>query len=144
MHPLLKSALLATLATVSSISFANADRADIEHILQNIAPVGNVCIEGEECATAAVEAVAAAAGGGALAPEDIYEKNCKMCHGGGFPGAPAFGDASAWAPRINKGMETLYSNAINGINAMPPKGNCSSCSDDDIKAVVDYFAENAQ
>ena len=50
----------------------------------------------------------------------------------GAAGAPKTGDAAAWAPRIAKGMDTLYGNAINGVGAMPAKGLCADCSDDEI------------
>ena len=60
-------------------------------------------------------------------------------------GAPKFGDAAAWAARVDaKGLETIYANAINGIGMMPAKGTCMSCSDDDIKATTDYMVENSQ
>ena len=44
--------------------------------------------------------------------------------------------------RLNKGTETLYSNAINGINAMPAKGGAISTPDGDIKKSVDYMLSN--
>ena len=47
------------------------------------------------------------------------------------------GDVAVWDERMSKGIETVYNNAINGINAMPAKGTCADCSDDEIKAVVD-------
>lgn len=143
MKTLLKTVMFASTTLVSTLSLVHAEATAVDSIAARIAPVGNVCIEGQECATAAVEIVAAS--GGAMSVEDIYKNNCQMCHGGALPNAPKFADAAAWAPRIEQGMETLYSNAINGLNGlMPAMGNCSSCSDDDIKAVVDYFVENAQ
>ena len=54
------------------------------------------------------------------------------------------GDAAAWEPRIAQGIDTVYDHAINGFNAMPPKGTCADCSDDEIKAVVDYMIEQSQ
>jgi cytochrome c5 len=36
-------------------------------------------------------------------------------------------------------MDTLLSNAINGINAMPAKGTCAACSDDELKAAIEYI-----
>jgi cytochrome c5 len=39
-------------------------------------------------------------------------------------------------------METILANAINGINAMPPRGTCNSCSDEEIQASIDYMLEN--
>ena len=51
------------------------------------------------------------------------------------------GDAAAWAPRIAKGEETLLNHAINGFNAMPAKGTCSNCSDDEILATIQFLTK---
>ena len=59
-------------------------------------------------------------------------------------GAPLFADAAAWAPRIAKGMDVLMDSTINGINAMPAKGTCMSCSDDELAATVTYMLDAAQ
>jgi len=67
-----------------------------------------------------------------------YETNCAMCHSADGMGAPVIGDKAAWASYTAKGMDKVYSNGINGINGMPPKGG-SSLSDKDFKAVVDYI-----
>lgn len=105
-------------------------------------PDAKVCLQGEECGSAA-PVVAADAGGAAKTPEEMYGA-CAACHNTGAAGAPKLGDKDAWAPRIAKGQDTLYSNAIDGINMMPPRGTCAACSDDDIKAIVDYMVEESQ
>ena len=74
--------------------------------------------------------------------EEIYQAICQSCHSIGLAGAPKFADKQAWASRLNKGNETLYSNAINGINAMPAKGGAISTPDGDIKKAVDYMLSN--
>ena len=61
------------------------------------------------------------------------------CHATGAAGAPKVGDKAAWAPRISQGMATLVKHSIQGFNAMPPKGMCMDCSDDEIKAAVEYM-----
>lgn len=45
---------------------------------------------------------------------------------------------------IAKGMDTLYTHAIGGFNAMPAKGLCMTCSDDEVKAAVDHMIENSK
>ncbi|WNK21598.1 c-type cytochrome [Halomonas piscis] len=35
----------------------------------------------------------------------------------------------------------MYDHAINGFQAMPPKGGQVSLSDDEVKAAVDYMLE---
>ena len=66
------------------------------------------------------------------------------CHDYGVLGAPKMGDVAAWASRLEQGIETVYANAINGIRAMPARGTCMDCSDDEIKASIDYIFENSQ
>jgi cytochrome c5 len=58
--------------------------------------------------------------------------------------SPKLGSADDWAPRIEKGIETLYDHAINGFNMMPAKGGRADLSDDDIKAAVDFMVSNAK
>ncbi|HCH19794.1 MAG TPA: cytochrome c5 family protein, partial [Cellvibrionales bacterium] len=66
---------------------------------------------------------------------------CMACHTSGAAGAPMFRDAGAWSTRLAKGVDMLYSNAINGIGAMPAKGLCPTCSDEEIEIAVDYMLE---
>ncbi|MGM0782644.1 MAG: c-type cytochrome [Pseudomonadota bacterium] len=76
--------------------------------------------------------------------EAVYNQACMACHMTGAAGAPIKGDADAWAPRIEKGMETLYDHSLNGFNAMPAKGGNASLSDEEVKAAVDFMVENSQ
>ena len=71
--------------------------------------------------------------------KSIYDASCVACHATGVAGAPKVGDKAAWAPRINTGMSTLYSVAIKGKGAMPPKGGNASLAEADVKAAVDYL-----
>lgn len=84
-------------------------------------------------------AAAAPAAASADAGKQIYDVSCMACHSTGAAGAPKVGDKAAWAPRIAQGVDTLVNHAINGIRAMPPKGTCMTCSDDDLKAAVSYM-----
>ncbi len=74
----------------------------------------------------------------------IYDRYCAGCHAIGAGGAPKFGDANDWAPKIRQGMTVLYTNAIQGIGNMPARGTCSNCSDVEIQAAVDYIVKNSQ
>ncbi|MCG6900617.1 MAG: cytochrome c5 family protein [Gammaproteobacteria bacterium] len=76
--------------------------------------------------------------------QQIYQASCQACHATGAAGAPKLGDKEAWAPRIATGMDALLSSAINGKNAMPPKGACMSCSDEDLKAAIEYMVSQSQ
>lgn len=79
---------------------------------------------------------AAAAGGKGKA---LYDTTCMVCHAAGVAGAPKLGDKAAWAPRIQSGIEALYTSSLKGKNAMPPKGGNAAVPDADIKAAVDYM-----
>jgi len=76
--------------------------------------------------------------------QKTYDTYCQACHNTGAANAPKLGDKAAWEPRIAAGMDALMANATNGKNAMPPKGTCMSCSDDDLKAAVEYMVSKAQ
>ena len=77
----------------------------------------------------------------ALSGEQIYTKHCINCHKSGVANAPKLGDAKDWETRLAKGKDTLYKSAISGIpgTAMMAKGTCSSCSDKELEATVDYM-----
>lgn len=73
--------------------------------------------------------------------QKIYQASCQACHAVGVAGAPKLGDKVAWAPRIAKGNDALFSSVSNGLNAMPPKGGCMSCSEDGLRAAITYMVE---
>ena len=105
-------------------------------IISRIQAVGDICIEGHACVEALVVAPS-----GPRSAEEVYNSGCMACHTSGAAGAPKFRDAAAWSTRLAKGLDTLYSNAINGIGAMPAKGLCPTCSDEEIEIAVDYMLE---
>jgi len=91
----------------------------------------------------AIAAVAGAAivmagshGGGEPSGQAIYEANCANCHGGGFggffSGAPKVGSKEAWEPLIPKGVDTLT------------RGQCETCTDEEIRAAVEYMVQQSR
>ena len=50
--------------------------------------------------------------------EDVFKGQCSTCHAAGLAGAPKFGDAVAWGPRIKTGYEALLNSALKGKGAM--------------------------
>ena len=78
--------------------------------------------------------------------EQTYMMSCFACHSSGAAGAPKVGagNAAEWEPRLEKGLDVVVANAINGVNTMPPKGLCFSCTDDDLRAIVDYMIANSK
>ncbi|GAB2786782.1 c-type cytochrome [Halomonas shantousis] len=124
------------------LSLGSAQAADMskEAIAERLAPVGELCLQGDDCGGApAVAAVSDT--GGARSGEDVYSSVCSVCHASGVAGAPVRGSEADWSARLEKGMETLYSHAINGFNAMPPKGGNPSLSDQEVKNGVNYLTE---
>lgn len=139
-----RKAFVGALATlVLAVGTASAQSTDMssEAIAERIAPVGELCLVGEECGGAAPAAAAGGGGGGGQSGEEIYASVCMACHDTGAAGAPKRGDAAAWGPRMEKGMATLYDHAINGFMAMPAKGGNPSLSDQDVKNAVNYLTE---
>ena len=94
-----------------------------------------------EAAQAAAESQAADEPAAAVDGQKVYQAACQACHAAGVAGAPKLGDKEAWAPRIAKGEDALLASVNNGLNAMPPKGACMSCSEDDLRAAVEYMVE---
>ena len=105
-------------------------------VLDRIGPVGKVVLAGDE---ATAPAVAAAPVGEVSPGEAIYNKACVACHASGVAGAPKLGDEAAWEPRLAQGVDGLLQSAIKGKNAMPPRGTCMDCSDDDLKAAIEFM-----
>jgi cytochrome c5 len=82
----------------------------------------------------------------AVAPRtaaELYGRTCSACHGTGAAGAPRLGDSNAWAPRIAQGRDTLYKHTLAGLNAMPPRGLCADCTDEELQRVVDHMASQS-
>ncbi len=90
--------------------------------------------------TAALLLASASAAAPSGKGKTIYDSTCAACHTGGIAGAPRFGNAADWAPRIKRGIDMLYQSALKGKPpAMPPRGGMAGASDGDIKAAVDYM-----
>ena len=77
--------------------------------------------------------------------EQIYKRVCTSCHTMGIVGAPKLGEQSNWTPRIAKGMDTLFTNALQGFRGemgiMPPRGGQANLLDEEVKAAVIYMMD---
>ncbi len=134
--------MLTAQAVVLALWAASAQAATPdEEIAQRIKPVGQVCVQGEECQGVAAVAAPAAAGG-AKTPDQVISAHCGACHGSGVLGAPKTGDTAAWKARADAagGIDGLLKHAIAGINAMPPKGTCATCTDDELKGAIEKMS----
>src|SRR5690606_3057224 len=127
--------MLAVPAAVLALWAVTAQATTDEAIAERLKHVGEVCIMGEECK--GVETVAASADGARTA-DDIIAKHCNACHGAGVLGATKIGDTAAWKERADHqgGLDGILAKAISGINAMPPKGTCADCSDDELREAI--------
>ena len=74
-----------------------------------------------------------------------YMASCFACHSTGAAGAPKVGAgmSAEWEPRLEKGLDAVVQNAINGINTMPAKGLCFDCTDEDLRAIVEYMIDSS-
>lgn len=115
---------------VTGVSPGSGSESEVD-ILNRIRPVGQVTLAEASAPT------------GNQTGEQVYQTVCKTCHEAGLAGAPKFGDKAAWAPRIKIGVDALYSSAIKGKNAMPPKGGNADLTDAELQRAVVYMANHA-
>jgi len=112
-------------------SFAQESNSEL---VDRIKPVGKVNVAGA--------APAGAVAAGPRSGQSVYDGACVACHGAGVLGAPRLHNAADWQPRLDeKGFDLVWKNAVNGINAMPAMGTCATCSEDEIKAAIEYMIE---
>lgn len=72
--------------------------------------------------------------------QQVFEAQCTTCHTAGLLGAPKFGDAAAWAPRIATGFPALWNSALHGKGNMPAQGG-GDFSDYEVARAVVYMAD---
>ena len=131
-----KFILIICAGVVLSLGASEAKKA----IEKRIAPVGSVCVQGEECGTAVTETVVYTSG--SRDGEEVYTNACATCHNIGLAGAPKFADASSWGARPDKGIEALTASVKNGLNGMPAMGMCMDCSDDELSSAVQHMLDS--
>lgn len=120
----------------------NQDPRVIEATENRIKPVARVAIAGQAeviidpvVPPQLVETV--------LSGPQVYNSACQACHASGVGGAPVFGEAAIWKPRIAQGMATLKDHVLNGYQGeagyMPPKGGRVDLSDGEILDALDFM-----
>ena len=72
--------------------------------------------------------------------QQLFEQSCKTCHANPSNPAPQVGDKAAWIKRLEHGLPTLVQHAIQGFNAMPAGGLCTTCTPPDFEAMITYMA----
>lgn len=80
--------------------------------------------------------------------KSVFGRVCAMCHAVGAAGAPKPGDKADWGPRIAQGNDVLYKHALEGFTGakgqMPARGANATLTDDEVKAAVNYMADQAR
>ncbi len=125
------SVLFAALTFSTAALASDISQSEHDAIAERIKPVGDVYLAGSE----PVKAEPTGPRDGAA----VYGTFCIACHASGVNGAPKSGNADEWAPRIAQGKDVLIKHALEGFNAMPAKGTCMDCSDDEITAAIDHM-----
>jgi cytochrome c5 len=71
--------------------------------------------------------------------EQIVQHFCSSCHAK-KPlielGAPKIHQMSDWKPRLAQGLDNLLRHTEEGYGAMPARGGCFECSDEQLKLAV--------
>ena len=108
-------------------------------IEKRIAPVGQVCVEGQDCAQE-VDLVASSSSE-MRSGKEVYDTACTTCHAIALAGAPKFGDRLSWGERSNEDLDHLVETVTNGLGGMPPMGMCMDCSQEELTDAVQYMLD---
>lgn len=125
--PIVIIIMLANFVDFGSKDGAGSDSMAEESVARRLQPVGSIEIKD-------ANDVASLKTG-----EQVYQAQCVACHASGAAGAPKFGDAAAWGPRVGAGYEALLSSALKGKGSMGAQGG-GDFSDFEIGRAVVYMA----
>lgn len=125
--PVVIIALLVNFVSAGGRGSSGSDALSPQAVSERIMPIGTVEIK------------SASANTGPRTGEEVFKAQCTTCHTAGALGAPKFGDAAAWGPRIATGFEALWHSALKGKNNMPAQGG-GEFSDYEIARAVVYMA----
>jgi cytochrome c5 len=126
--PIFGIILLVMFVTADKRPAAGSDALSPQAVAERIRPVGMVEVKD------ASDLASMKTG------EQVFAAQCTACHTAGALGAPKFGDADAWAPRIKAGFDALLHSALAGKGQMPPQGG-GDFSDYEIARAVVYMAD---
>ena len=77
----------------------------------------------------------------------IYKEFCASCHAAEpiiDAKAPLISDKKEWKKRRKKGMNALMKVTLEGKNAMPARGGCFECSDEQLRQAVQYIVNQSR
>lgn len=128
--PVIVIVLLVKYVTSDQRPAAGTNTLSAEAVAQRIHPVGTVQVKDlSDLSTLKTG-------------EQVFNAQCTTCHLAGLVGAPKFGDAEAWAPRIKTGYEALLHSALGGKGSMGAQGG-GDYADIEIGRAVVYMANKA-
>ena len=104
--PIVGIVLLVNYVDFGAKPSAGSDGLGAEAVARRLQPVGTV-----EVRDASAPAVLRSG-------DQVYAGQCAACHAAGVAGAPKFGDAAAWAPRVQTGYDALLNSVLKGKGAM--------------------------
>jgi cytochrome c5 len=125
--PIIAIILLVNYVTANKKPAAGSDGMSEMAVAQRIQKIGSVRIK-DPTDPATMET-----------GDKVYAAQCVTCHGAGLSGAPKFGDAAAWAPRVKTGYDALLVSALKGKGAMGAQGG-GDFSDFEVGRAVVYMA----
>ncbi len=125
--PILLIVLLVKFVASENRDAAGSDGLGPEAVARRIQPIGGIAVKDASDASAV------------RTGEQVFTAQCSACHTSGAVGAPKFGDAAAWAPRIATGFESLLHSALKGKGAMTAQGG-GDFSDYEVARAVVYMA----
>jgi cytochrome c5 len=133
--------LLVVLVAAGPVLADRVPPGTVDEITARLKPFGDLCKAGQTCGQ--VTAAAGAAGVG-LDGKGVYDKFCFACHATAVGGAPKLADKAAWEPHVAKGIDVMWQSVLNGLNAMPPKGTCMTCTEDELRAAMTYMLDSVK
>ena len=125
--PIVVIILLANYVSTSAKPAAGTAAFEAQAVAKRIAPVAHVEVKDANDT------------GAMKTGEQVFQAQCSACHATGAAGAPKFGDAAAWGPRVKNGFEALVTSALKGKGNMGPQGG-GDFSDFEISRAVVYMA----
>ncbi len=85
--------------------------------------------------------------GDSRAGEKIFKEFCGACHAKQPTidvRAPRIGDKQAWQVRQQVGMASLLKITVDGVRAMPARGGCFECNDQQLRETIKYILKKSQ
>jgi cytochrome c5 len=80
------------------------------------------------------------------AGKKIFKEYCSTCHAKEPMidiRAPRIGDKAAWRPKGKLGVDVLLKITIQGVAAMPSRGGCFECSDEQLRETIQYILDQS-